>query len=669
MAALLDDAAAVGLSRKDVILVKAGWKKAQLQAEDKRNVKPLGPTMTLHEVRRYLSNRDDPGGELETGWTNKEVATRIEKEELIRRQMLKGLSARGGLRAAVMKPKQAAGDLPSATWNAAYNASIAEVEQTFQSRLAEDALIGPAAAEARNAILRENPELLQKMIAHQMREQEKREAREHNLNSLGIFDAEVNAVRNRNMHRVDLRQGLTPAALAKERVPKVNLNRGVPLEDRLTELLEVVTLVIDGPPKEEQFDSSLAGAAVRIALSHRQSMKSAISCPPRTQEMEDITAQMLGRYRQRVHEEQAKLLKELGVSTAHPDTWDQELEAMEQERQEAEADAQMSREAQKARNTEELMDQVLQRLNQIEERLAEQEAVAVAKEESEAGDAASEAGSTHSAEAYRGRRRDSTGAGKGDHADQTASEAPTSRQLLDDGVRPRRLPDSLASAGGYELRRQYSRTVGHGAVTGLAQEPSQTSSTKSQQHGARGGGQEFFFPSEQEMEEEEMPSLPPIMQLGAMTGADVLQGRLERIWGLLEMPMMAKLDMVMKYTSRELSADLEEALWIWEGAAATVVERERLLGIMVDMQETMDSGNINRRLINPLNITDVAMGFLYMSHHAMRAASQLLQRFDDHLTYQGLEYPGSDAVTKEQLSSFVQRAMNLSREYERSKMT
>eukprot|EP00951_Prasinocladus_malaysianus_P047923 scaffold652585_cov42-Prasinocladus_malaysianus.AAC.1 len=58
------------------------------------------------------------------------------------------------------------------------------------------------------------------------------------------------------------------------------------------------------------------------------------------------------------------------------------------------------------------------------------------------------------------------------------------------------------------------------------------------------------------------------------------------------MPMMAKLDMVIKYTSKEVSSQLELALDLWEGAAAAVVERERLLGVMVDMQECMDTGDI-----------------------------------------------------------------------------
>lgn len=58
------------------------------------------------------------------------------------------------------------------------------------------------------------------------------------------------------------------------------------------------------------------------------------------------------------------------------------------------------------------------------------------------------------------------------------------------------------------------------------------------------------------------------------------------------MPMMSKLDMVIKYTSRDLSPSLEDALEVWESGAAALQERERLLGLMVDMQESMGGGSI-----------------------------------------------------------------------------
>lgn len=54
-----------------------------------------------------------------------------------------------------------------------------------------------------------------------------------------------------------------------------------------------------------------------------------------------------------------------------------------------------------------------------------------------------------------------------------------------------------------------------------------------------------------------------------------LQSRLERVWAVLQLPVLAKLDMVVKYTSTELSHQFEGALEAFEAAAAAVLERER----------------------------------------------------------------------------------------------
>ena len=64
---------------------------------------------------------------------------------------------------------------------------------------------------------------------------------------------------------------------------------------------------------------------------------------------------------------------------------------------------------------------------------------------------------------------------------------------------------------------------------------------------------------------------------GMVTSAAVLylQVRLERVWGILQMPITAKLDWVIRYTEGDASALFEPALQAWEQAAAAVLERER----------------------------------------------------------------------------------------------
>jgi len=129
--------------------------------------------------------------------------------------------------------------------------------------------------------------------------------------------------------------------------------------------------------------------------------------------------------------------------------------------------------------------------------------------------------------------------------------------------------------------------------------------------------------------------------------------------GLLEMPMMGKLDMVIKYTAKEISPRLEQALEIWESGAASVVERERLLSMMLEIQENIESGSISKSIVNKNDVARVCMGFLYMTYSARRADSLLRSQFQDCLTYQGLEYPWQDAVTDQQLETFVHRAFEV----------
>ena len=54
-----------------------------------------------------------------------------------------------------------------------------------------------------------------------------------------------------------------------------------------------------------------------------------------------------------------------------------------------------------------------------------------------------------------------------------------------------------------------------------------------------------------------------------------MQVRLERVWGILQMPVTAKLDWVIRYTGPEAADMFEPALQAFEQAAAAVLERER----------------------------------------------------------------------------------------------
>ena len=69
-----------------------------------------------------------------------------------------------------------------------------------------------------------------------------------------------------------------------------------------------------------------------------------------------------------------------------------------------------------------------------------------------------------------------------------------------------------------------------------------------------------------------LPNLP-----NAPNGSMDIQGRLERIWTILDMPLVQRLDMVLEYTRKERVLQFEKGLDTWEKAAATVTQREALI--------------------------------------------------------------------------------------------
>lgn len=74
-----------------------------------------------------------------------------------------------------------------------------------------------------------------------------------------------------------------------------------------------------------------------------------------------------------------------------------------------------------------------------------------------------------------------------------------------------------------------------------------------------------------------------------------VQARLERLWNILKMPMVARIDMVIKYTSDPFADRLEQALDAWDSAAAAILHREDLLGRLVAVQKVR---GINYPVVN-----------------------------------------------------------------------
>ena len=126
------------------------------------------------------------------------------------------------------------------------------------------------------------------------------------------------------------------------------------------------------------------------------------------------------------------------------------------------------------------------------------------------------------------------------------------------------------------------------------------------------------------------PELPPLADAPADL-AGLLQARLERIWGLLEMPVTEKLDIVTKFTAEENSERLPEVLSAYEACAAGILAREAALGLLVAASESPE----------PLG-QDVLEDFQFMvkaaSHHVAEASAHL-NTFGEQLHFHGEPYP------------------------------
>ena len=128
--------------------------------------------------------------------------------------------------------------------------------------------------------------------------------------------------------------------------------------------------------------------------------------------------------------------------------------------------------------------------------------------------------------------------------------------------------------------------------------------------------------------------------------ARILQARLERIWRLLEMPVMDRLDMVTKYTDREASVVMVQALDCWEHCTGICLSHERLIELMQDMPRKGTEEQITN--LNKL-LSD-------STHRVVDGLATLKRLFADTLTTRGEKYEPStfsidellDALTDEE---------------------
>ena len=126
------------------------------------------------------------------------------------------------------------------------------------------------------------------------------------------------------------------------------------------------------------------------------------------------------------------------------------------------------------------------------------------------------------------------------------------------------------------------------------------------------------------------PELPPLDNVPEDL-AGLLQARLERIWGLLEMPVAEKLDIVTKFTSEELSEQLPDALTAYESCAAGILAREAAMGLLVAASEAPEPPGQDA-------LDDYQFMVKAASHHLAEAAAHL-ETFGEQLRFRGELYP------------------------------
>jgi len=140
-----------------------------------------------------------------------------------------------------------------------------------------------------------------------------------------------------------------------------------------------------------------------------------------------------------------------------------------------------------------------------------------------------------------------------------------------------------------------------------------------------------------EPEETPAPELPPVeAETMGRPLADILQQRLERVWELLRMPVMQKLNMVLKYTDRDNAHMLEMAIEAYEYAAASLQLEEALIDEWNRALGYGDStGRVDPSLPAPRSVGELEVAVASVRVHIAEAKARLMDDLGDVLTVDG----------------------------------
>ncbi|KAK3243859.1 hypothetical protein CYMTET_46513, partial [Cymbomonas tetramitiformis] len=401
------------------------------------------------------------------------------------------------------------------------------------------------------------------------------------------------------------------------------------LENKLQFLLEDLDALDGDEPtaSSRQLDQRLAEtAAKQAALTARVS-----SLPPevleeRRAEAAAAVSEMINRYRRGVEERRNAILMELGIdpnTAMNADSgavvsaaYDHMLQSIDKHEDPEQLQAQ---------STASLVEKALGRVEAVATRMAEAEKVAA--------EAAAEA------RAKEEQQDDAESEKSDDDDDEMDKRSRAANAAQQKG--------KLTSAGGSAQTRQTQMPGSHATVSQAARasDTNRDSMANRPAAGKTAGAQPTVSAPQAEAEkrsktrdfmDEPPPSLPDLAVDEGLSLAEALQRRLERVWQLLRMPVMQKLDMVIKYTSKELSHHLEAALACWEAGAAALLERERALtdleALAKARQQSGTTATSEKEEIAAQHALERATVFL------LKADARLASEYDDTLTFEGEPY-------------------------------
>jgi len=530
-----------------------------------------------------------------------------------------------------------------------------EKKDSFLERVLATQSNTPSAAEALLQLKLEDRELVAKMTDTQEGAERRRQARASELNKTGVFSKNVNGLRAASMYRVELKRKMNLESLRRRRESE---DKPVEhsLETNLMNLLDDLTVMDGGkrhPSKpaakatrahgsmHAQLEKTLLQAAVSTAAAKKARL-STEEVEGRRKRARRSVAAMIERYRREVEQRRNAILQSVGMPISAKDIprdrVDESLfrEAEELLEEEDQANLSESWKLEAAMNdpkrmhrkpnpkaTAALVGSALERVQRVMARMqAQEEALAAAHERA-----------TETTKANSNTRAAQEGSSSG-----AESEEDVGRPDTVESAHSAATPTAKTKAA-----QSSSRVNTPQPESALAADQSDADQAATERPPEAPEPSTFTEGAEQVLEMANSstysgipPKLPELVMDLHCTLAEQLQRRLERVWQVLRLPVMQKLDMVIKYTSEEFAHNLEAALQVWELAAAAVTEREQNLTILEELQKYKATGadvpgmkEEERRALAALQNATV---------YVLKADAQLMYEYGDRLMLEGIPY-------------------------------